>query len=168
MSQPQLPDTIRLHDDEDLIAIWQPAFGPFLRKLVVVSLLTAVVLGRLIFVFTDLSGVLSWTISILVSAALYAFLFDDVFEWRQRRDDHWVLTNWRLIFVNPMDESEPDSLSLSDCGTAKGWMWWSVRLRLLPRGAMILPFLKDRKGVAAEINTAVSTYRSAQSAGGTS
>lgn len=163
MTPQSLPESIQLHPDEDLIAVWKPAFALFLRKLVVVSLLTAVVLGQLIFSFTDLSGIVSWAISILVSAALYAFLFDDLFEWRQRRDDHWVLTNWRLLFVNPTEEAEPNSLSLAECDTASGWMWWSVRMRLLPRGAMILPFMQDRKAVAEKINTAVAAYKSSQS-----
>ncbi|MGR3713461.1 MAG: hypothetical protein ACU0A6_10120 [Shimia sp.] len=156
-----LPEGIRLHPDEQLIAVWRPALPIFLRKLAFVSILTALLLGGLIDAFTNTPSLLGWGLGVLGSAALYAFLFDDVFEWRQRRDDHWVLTNWRILFLNPTDEAEPATMSLSDCGQASSWMWWSVRLRLLPRGAMMLPYLRDRQAVADQIATAATAYKSA-------
>ncbi|SFL11853.1 hypothetical protein [Shimia haliotis] len=162
MNQHALPDSIRLHPDETLIAVWKPAFPVFLRKLAFVSILTALLLGGLFDAFTDFSGPLVWIVGLVASAAFYAFIFDDVFEWRARRDDHWVLTNWRLLFVNPMDQSEPADLSLNNCGQAGVWMWWSVRLRLLPHGAMILPYLRDRKAVADQIAQAAAAYKAGQ------
>ncbi|MCP4821917.1 MAG: hypothetical protein GY883_22250 [Shimia sp.] len=161
MNHPPLPDAIRLRADEHLIAIWRPAFKVFLRKITVVSLLTAVVLGVIFESFTDFNGPLAWFIGLIASAAFYAFIFDDVFEWRQRRDDHWVLTNQRLMFHNPLEDAEPASMSLANCGASTPWMGWSVRLRLLPSGAVILPYLRDCSEIAAQIRDAVTAHKDA-------
>ncbi|KPA21105.1 hypothetical protein shim_25700 [Shimia sp. SK013] len=163
MSQiPKLPDDIRLHPDEHLIALWRPALSVFLRKLAFVSILTAACVNPILVSFTEFRGLLAWPISLLLGAVFYAFVFDDVFEWRQRRDDHWVLTNWRILFVNLSDEAEPATMSLADCDTAKSWMWWSVRLRLQPHGAMMMPYLRDRRDVAQKINAAVTAYKASE------
>ncbi len=161
MTETDLPDTIRLSPTETLLAVWKPALPVFLRKLATVSLLTAIVLGMAFQSLTDFNGPLAWLISLIASAAFYAFIFDDVFEWRRRRDDHWVLTDQRLLYHNPNEGGEAASLSLANCGTSAVWMGWAVRLRLLPRGAVILLYLRDGSDIARQIRSAVATFQNA-------
>lgn len=161
MTVQDMPDAIRLNAGESLIAVWRPALPVFLRKLATVSVLTALLLGMAFETFTDFRGPLAWFIGLIASAAFYAFIFDDLFEWRLRREDIWVLTNLRLLYHNPSEGGEPASMSLANCGTSAPWMGWSVRLRLLPRGAVILPYLRNCSDIAAQIREAVATYKDA-------
>lgn len=156
---PILPSAISLARDEVPIEIWQPRFSVFLGKLAFVSCLTALLLGH-IFTFSYTPyGFLLWAVSVLVAAAIYAFIFDDVFEWRARRDDSWVLTNQRLIFYNPNDDASPAYMPLQTVKMVRRWMFWGVQLKLVPRDAITMLFLKNRKTICTTLRAALSQTR---------
>ncbi len=154
-----LPNAISLKPDEIQVAVWKPNFSVFLVKLTFMSSLTALLLGNILRLSFNANGVLLWTISFLVSAAVYAFIFDDVFEWRQRRDDRWVLTSQRVIFYNPSDDESPATVPLAAVKKVRRWMFWGVQIKLLPRDAVTMLFLKNRKIICHTLRETIAKHR---------
>ncbi|WP_133169910.1 hypothetical protein [Shimia abyssi] len=111
------------------------------------SSLTALCLGTGMRVGTGISNPLLWLGAFILSAAVYAFIFDDFLEWRARKGDVWVLTNMHLVYFNPNDETSPAAVPLSAIETVSGWMFWGVRVRLVPRDQLMMLFLADRTTV---------------------
>ncbi|MFY0618397.1 hypothetical protein [Shimia sp.] len=151
-----LPPSIDLQDGENALHLWRPVFRLFLTKLVFVSFVTALFLGASLDQAFDGHPALTWIGSMLVSMAFYAFVFDDVFEWRQRRGDLWVLTDRRLIFFNPAEEGSPSSIDLEKIRSVKPWMFWGILVRLRPIDSVTMLFVPNRKTVRHEITTIVS------------
>lgn len=139
-----------LKSNEKLVQEWHPEFRVFLRKMFVLGAVTTLFLGGVSYSY----GVLIWLLSIPIFMLAYVFLFDDYVEWRQRRHDRWLLTNQRLIFLNPDDESGVVSVDLSQVVTIKKWMWWALRIKLGNGQTVMLMFLPQLDDIRTAILSA--------------
>lgn len=150
-----LPPPVDLDEGEVLKEVWRPQFRYFCYKVLFVSGLTTILLGGGANLSLGVTGLLIWLVSFLISSALYAFVFDDIFEWSARREDVWVLTNRRLIFYSPRDDNSPAFVALNQIKQVKTWLFWGLRVRLLPRDQVMMLFLPDRPRIRDLIQAAV-------------
>lgn len=153
---PTQPPFVELQPGEANLHTWTPQLRYFLYKAAFVSGLTSVCLGGIAQVSLDLSGLVIWISSVVIGVVFYAFLFDDYLEWRARRDDVWVLTSQRLVFYNPKDDGMPVEMPLERILKVGTWMFWGVRVRLIPRDQIMMQFLPDRPAVRDAISSARS------------
>jgi len=147
-----IPD-LTLKDGEVALQSWRPQLRIFLRKLAFVGGLTSLVFGGVYFP----DSALEWALTVLtlpLSAMLYVFLFDDYQEWFKRRNDIWTLTNLRLLYLNTDQSMEPSQFYLSEIKRIKGWMWWTLRVKLVDGRAFRIDYLPDRKLACAAILSA--------------
>ncbi|WP_299352538.1 hypothetical protein [uncultured Shimia sp.] len=141
----QLPPLVDLAPGEIQKEIWRPQFRFFLLKISFVSGLTTVIFGGAGSFALSLSGFLIWVGAFVISAAIYAFVFDDYLEWRARKDDVWILTDRRLIYYNPNDDSSPAFVPLAQVKQVKRWMFWALRVQLYPRDQVMMVFVPERQ-----------------------
>lgn len=137
-----------LKSNERLQQEWRPEFRIFLRKLLALGLVTALMLGGVSYAF----GSLLWMLSLPLF--MLAFMFDDLREWRLRRADRWLLTNQRLIFINPDEETATMAIDLQQIARIRQWMWWALSLKLSNGQSITLMFLPQLDDVCAAIQTA--------------
>ncbi|MEP2532085.1 hypothetical protein [Shimia sp.] len=154
------PPFVDLRPDESVLATWRPQLRYFLYKAAFVSGLTALCLGSWAEFSFQTAGVLIWLASLVVSALFYAFIFDDFQEWPARRDDVWVLTSQRLVYFNPYEQEFPTDMPLDHILKVQVWMFWGVRVRLIPRDQIMMQFLPDRAGVKVAIKDALANLKS--------
>lgn len=138
---------------ETLLQTWHPNLRIFLRKLLWVGFLTALFLGSgaLLSGRSTTEILLFWIISTPAAMAFYIFIFGDYDEWFRRRDERWVLTNLRLTFIAPNSNPEPMSVDLADITRIQGWMWWSLRIRLINGQKLTMDYLPNRADIRRSI-----------------
>ena len=140
-------EPIEYDEDEVLLKDWRPVFSLFLAKITFVSFLTALFLGSVSFS----QGILAGFAAMLLAMAFYTFVFDDHLEWFRRRDDVWILTSKRLIFLNPGEDVTLASIYLTDIPKVQRWMWWAVKVKLANGATIMMMFLRANKSVVQAI-----------------
>lgn len=140
-------EPIEYDEDEVLLMDWRPVFSLFLAKITFVSFLTALFLGSVSFS----QGILAGFVAMLLAMALYTFVFDDHLEWFRRRDDVWILTSKRLIFLNSGEDGTLASIHLTDIPKVQRWMWWAVKVKLANGATIMMMFLRTNKSVVQAI-----------------
>lgn len=143
-----------LHLGETLLAEWRPAFGVFLRKLLVVGALTALLLGAAGMSMSQ--NVWLWIASFPLAMAAYIFVFDDYDEWPRRRHDRWLLTDRRLVYRHGRDAGQNRAVELTEIARIRPWMSWALRVRLRNRQTLLLSYLPEIGTVRAALDTAVA------------
>lgn len=134
--------------DEKLVQEWRPEFRVFLRKLFALGLITALMLAAVSYAFAEPLWMLS------LPLFMVAFMFDDFREWRQRRHDRWLLTNHRLIFINPDEDTAEMSIDLQQIAQVRQWMWWAISLKLINGQSTTLMFLPQLGDIRHAIQSA--------------
>ncbi len=141
---------VALRRGEKLIAEWRPSLTVFLRKLVFVAFVTAVLLGAVGYQY----GLLFWLAGLPLTMAVYMLIFDDYTEWVRRRGDIWRLTNQRLMLFDTSESGSPASVDLADIKVVRRWMWWAVKVRMSNGQTTTMSFLPDQAKMRAAVLTA--------------
>lgn len=156
---------LELQPGEAVLARWSPKFTVYLRKILFVGLITAL-LFSVVHIDKLIMGLreglpprflLSWPaiehpgmflISLLVAILFYIVIFDDFSEWMRHRNDKWTLTNRRLAFSNGAETAQ---VGLTDLRRVRRWMWWAMRIQLADGKSVMVRFLPAQKDVRANI-----------------
>lgn len=132
---------------EQVLGCWRPVFWRFIEQFVLAGLLTSLVL-----VFFNLAlSLWQWLVILLVSVAVWGFVFDDWRTWLARRGDVWVLTDRRLIFFNRGETAQPAAVALDQIRGLSRWPWLSLRVRLETGAQVVLKFLPAPRRARAAI-----------------
>lgn len=137
-----------LKSNETMVQQWQPTFRMFLHKLGALALVTGVLLAAVSIAFSTFL----WMLALPFFIA--AYVLDDYREWGQRRHDRWMLTNHRLIFLNPDEDSKPMSIDLNQIVRVRRWMSWAVQVKLTGGQTISLMFLPQAGDVVTALQSA--------------
>jgi len=143
---PEIP----LRRGEILIAEWRPSLRIFLRKLVFVAFVTAVLLGAAGYQY----GLVFWLAGLPLAMAVYMLIFDDYTEWVRRRGDIWRLTSHRLMLFDTSESDGPASVNLADITDVQRWMWWAIKVKMSNGQTTTMSFLPDLPQVRSRLMTA--------------
>jgi hypothetical protein len=144
-----------LRTDEKLLHEWRPKFQVFLRKLLAIALVTSALLGAVCFAYSEPLWMLA------LPLFLVAYLIDDYREWAERRHDRWLLTNQRLMFVNPDEEIETLSIGLDQISRIRKTFWWALSIKMTSGQTISVMFLSP----LSEVQTAIKSAQDAFSGG---
>ncbi|MFT4962397.1 MAG: hypothetical protein ACI92Z_003494 [Paracoccaceae bacterium] len=139
---------ITFKNGEKLLQEWRPQFRIFLRKLYALAGGTGLLLAGVSYAYAEPL----WMLALPLFVA--AFMFDDFREWRQRRHDRWLLTNQRLIFINPDEDTEPMAIDLQQISRIRKWMWWALSLKMTNGQSFTMMLLPQLDNIQAAIQTA--------------
>jgi hypothetical protein len=138
---------IALRRNETVVAEWRPSLRIFLRKMVFVAFVTAVLLGGVGYQY----GLLFWLAGLPLAMAVYMLIFDDYTEWVRRRGDIWRLTNQRLMLFGTSESEGPASVDLTDIRDVQHWMWWAIKVKMSNGQTTTMSFLPDLESVRAKL-----------------
>lgn len=141
-----------LTDGETLFEIWTPSFRQFIRRFVIVGLLTSILLGGATYSF----GVIAWLATTALALLAYGFVFDDYAIWLNCRRDLWALTNRRLIYIEDAEYHTALSVPLTEIDTIKRSMWGNLLIRLTNRQKVTINFLANPKSAQSRIRDAAT------------
>jgi hypothetical protein len=141
-----------LRTDETLLHEWRPRFQVFLRKMFAVAILTGILLGGVSVAYAEPLWMLA------LPLFLAAYLFDDYREWSDRRHDRWLLTNQRLMFINPDEDIETLSITLNHISRVRKTFWWALNVKVDGGQTFTMMFLAPLKEVQTAIATAKQQY----------
>lgn len=115
-----------LRSGEQIVETMTPRFLLFLQKTLVIGILTAIGFGLV--PGLDISFAQQVGLALII-VMIWFFVFDEWQEWRDRRQDVWILTDRRLILVNPREEDSVSWLNLTDIEDIRRVLWWSLRIK---------------------------------------
>lgn len=141
-----------LTEGEVLHATWAPSFGQFIRRFIIVGLLTSLGLGGATYSF----GLAAWLTTTAIALLAYGFIFDDYAIWMRCRRDQWALTNRRLIYIDDAEIHMAVSVPLTDINAVKRSMWGSLVISLANRQKITISYLAAAKDAQSRIIAAVS------------
>lgn len=165
MSKPELPAPVTtLLDDEAFLGTYQPDFWTFLKRAVLLGLISSMVLSplsitnaALVFHVDGLTMVSAMGLFLALAAifTLLAFVvFDDHTNWLRHRGDIWHLTSLRLIYENAEQPELNASVNLADIHATHRVLWRSLRIDLETRQAFVMKYLSQPRAVEERIDTA--------------
>lgn len=165
MSRPEPPAPVTpLLDDEAFLGTYQPDLWTFIKRAVLLGILSSLVLSPLsvtnaaLIFQNDSIAVLGAMGLFLALAAIFALLafivFDDHTNWLRHRGDAWHLTSLRLIYENNERAELNASVNLSDIRATHRVLWRSIRVDLETRQAFVMKYLAHPRSVEREIDTA--------------
>lgn len=137
-----------LHSGEEIEQVFRPNFLSFLQRTLVVGILTT--LGFSLVPGLTISFAMQVGLALLV-VVVWFFVFDEWQDWRDRRADLWILTNQRLILVNPREEENVSWLNLADIVSVRRVAWWSLRLKARDGRATLISYVGPTGPVRASI-----------------
>lgn len=141
-------DESMLSEGETLLAEWRPAGRVFLKKLLTVGVFTTVFLVPIGLYFSEPNPL--WFLAFPVAVAASVFVFGDYQEWFVRRNDHWLLTDRRILFLNPDDADDGAAIALDEIDALRLWPW-SMTVRLRDQRTVTMDFLPDMRDIRASI-----------------
>lgn len=142
-------------EGEKLLADWRPHIGVFFCKVLFISFIEVMVLSPFSLKYGLLSwaSFLSWLVFMGTAILAYIFWFEEHVEWHRRRDEVWILTDKRLIFLNPEDNT-PVGINLIDIVRVKRFLWWALNVRLSNGTTTTMKYLPNSKHVRQTIRAA--------------
>ncbi|PID35225.1 MAG: hypothetical protein CR964_00720 [Rhodobacterales bacterium] len=148
------PDTLplplreMLDPGEKVLAHWRPVLSQFARESVLAGALTSLLLAPVLWGHP----LWVWLAAIVLGALAWGVIFDDLATWRQRRNDHWVLSNQRLLFCNDLGDGDPTGVPLSEITGFAGSGWFGILILRLSIGTKLrMSFLASPPKVRAAI-----------------
>lgn len=141
------------HDD----TIWRPSGKVFLKRACLASLITAVFLsgGGLFFnlLTLNLMGLLTALLVLVLTAAFYMFVFDELQNWNRHRGDEWRLTDTAIGFRNTDDSIAFSELPLVEVKHIKRSFWRGIRIRMTNGRAFHMSYLPNAKDVLSQLQS---------------
>lgn len=148
--------------------IWRASGKVFLKRAVLASTITAVVLsgGGLLFnlLTLDLMGLLTALAILVLSVFFYMFVFDEWQKWNTHRRDEWRLTSAALGFRNLDEGMAFSDLPFSEIKHVKLSFWRGVRIRLNSGRAFHMSYLAEPKTVKALIDAKLAAFQTQRDA----
>ncbi len=142
----------QLRTDEKLQQEWRPKFQVFLRKLLAIAVLTGILLGAVSYAYSELLWMLA------LPFFLAAYMIDDYREWRERRHDRWLLTNQRLMFINPDEEIETLTIGLDQISRIRKTFWWAISIKMANGQTFTMMFLSPLNEIRTAIQSAQNQF----------
>jgi len=142
----------QLRTDEKLLQEWCPKFQVFLRKLLAIALVTGALLAWVSYAYSELLWMLA------LPFFLAAYMIDDYREWRDRRHDRWLLTNRRLMFINPDEEIETLSIGLDQISRIRKTFWWAISIKMDSGQTLTMMFLSPLNEIQTAIKSAQNQF----------
>lgn len=146
--------TAHLQSNEKLLQEWRPEFRVYVRKMLVLGFVTAVVLGGISFSY----DALVWLLTLPLFMVAYIFAFDDFLEWPQRRHDRWLLTDQKLVFINPDEDVKERAIDLDQISHVRKSLWWALTVKTAGGQSFTMMFLSPLDEIKSAILSARDQY----------
>lgn len=137
-----------LRAGERVLKEYRPKFRLFAQRTLLIGIVTTIAFGSI--PGLDISYAQQVGLALLVVMA-WVFVFDEWQEWRDCRRDLWVLTNHRLVFINPDEDIEQAWLNLGDIRVVSRILWWSLRIKGSDGRATLMPYVGPVTAVRDDI-----------------
>ena len=137
-----------LRAGERVVELFRPKFISFMQRTLLIGILTT--LGFGLVPGLDISFAAQVGLALIV-AIVWFFVFDEWQDWRERGRDLWVLTNLRLILINPREEESVSWLNLGDIQSVRLVTWWSVRIKLNNGRVTLMSFVSPVRQVRDQL-----------------
>lgn len=148
--------SLQLRPTEKVIAQYRPKFALFLQKSIVLAVLTTIGFGfvpGLELSFVQRVGVA------LFLVAVFIIVFEEWRGWLDRRNDHWLLTNQRLVLTNTQDTDDISWLNLQDIDQVRNWMWWAIRVRGDDGRVTVMQFVGPVRSITKDLKTTITANK---------
>lgn len=132
----------------DALAAWMPALRVFLRRSLIVGLITLGVMALFGWAIGATTGF--WQILYVgpVLALVYVMGVEDPARWRSVRENRWYLRSDAVLFHGPEDEIRIPLADITDVRTRLGW---SVVLFLKDGQRVRISYVADPDSVVTQI-----------------
>lgn len=133
------------------LTAWTPSLRVFLRRCVIVGVMTLVAMAAAGWVIGMWTGI--WEVFYLapVLALIYNIGIEDPARWRAARQNRWHLWSDAIIYHGPDGETRIPLADITDVRTKLGW---SVVLYLKSGLRVRMAYVPDCTNVALQINAA--------------
>lgn len=122
---------------------FRPQLRVFLRRTLIVALVTILILLPLAPIFAD------WRLILLGPVLTLAYILTfDVQKWQQSKDDDWVLGKDALFYSGPEGET---MIPLPEIDAARTWFGWTVILDIHDGMHIQMSYLENPSDVAQQI-----------------
>ncbi len=155
------PPVTTLLDDEAFLETWQPDFWTFLKRAILLGILSSTIFAPFsilhlpsLFALEGLNIFLAMLIFValgLIFALIALFIFDDHTNWLRHRSDIWHLTSFRLIYENEDQPEQNATINLHDIDAVKRQPWRSLRVRLFNGQNVMMKYFASPKAVQKSI-----------------
>lgn len=139
---------LALHGGEELQEVFRPRFISYLQRSLVIGILTTLGFGLVPGLSISFATQVGLALMIVV---VWFFVFDEWQEWRDRGADLWILTNHRLILINPSEDVSLSWWNLSDIRSVRRVFWWALRLKARDGRATLMRYVGPVSDVRARI-----------------
>ena len=140
---------------ETLLQEWRPEFRIYVRKMLVLGFVTAVLLGGVCFFY----DAMIWLLTLPLFMVAYIFAFDDFLEWPQHRLDRWLLTDQNLIFTNPGEDVESRAIALDQISHVRKTFGLGLAVKIADGQSFRMMFLSTADDVKTAIMSASNQYK---------
>lgn len=137
-----------LHGGEEVQDVFQTRFLSFMQRSLVIGILTTLGFGLVPGLSISFAMQVGLALMIVV---VWFFVFDEWQEWRDRGADVWILTNHRLILINPREDVSASWWNLSDIHSVRRVFWWALRVRARDGRATLMRYVGPLSDVRARI-----------------
>jgi hypothetical protein len=145
-----------LRSGEVILQTHRVKFTLFIQRILLIGILTTIGLGFAPYLDITFAQNIGIT---LIALVVWVFVFDEWTEWFERKRDHWILTNQRLILQNPDESDQEVWLNLADIHNVKGWLWWSLRVTAQDGRVTIMSFVGPVRAIRNSLRQAVRTAK---------
>jgi hypothetical protein len=132
----------------DALAAWTPALPVFLRRCVIVGVLTLLVVALAGWAIGAATGYWQALYVGPVLALAYNIGFEDPARWRTARQNHWHLRSDALIHHGPEDETR---IPLADILDVRQRLGWSVVVFLKGGLRVRMVYVRNPASIATQI-----------------
>lgn len=132
----------------DALAAWKPALRVFMRRTVIVGVLTLAIVALAGWVIGATTGYWQALYVGPVLALAYNMAFEDPARWRAAKQNHWYLRSDALIHHGPEGEAR---IPLSDILDVRKRLWWTVLVFLKGGLRVRMSYVDDPSDIAAQI-----------------
>lgn len=130
------------------LAAWSPALAVFIRRSLIVGVITLVVMAVSGWAIGAMTGF--WQVLYVgpVLVVVYTMGFDDPLRWRMTRQNRWYLRSDALIHTGPEGDAR---IPLADIANVHTRMGWSVIISLKSGLRLRIAYVPQAAEVAAQI-----------------
>jgi hypothetical protein len=132
----------------DALAAWQPALRVFMRRTVIVGVLTLAIVAVAGWVIGATTGYWQALYVGPVLALAYNVAFEDPARWRAAKENQWLLRSDALFHHGPEGEVR---IPLADIIDVRKRLGWTVIVFLKGGLRVRIPYVDDPSDVAAQI-----------------
>ncbi|KEJ88888.1 hypothetical protein [Sulfitobacter donghicola] len=140
----------------DALAAWAPKLRVFLRRSLIVGLITLVVVALVGWAIGAATGFWQAMYVGPVLAVAYNMAFEDPARWRAARENRWYLRSDALIHHGPEGEAR---IPLADIADVRKRLGWTVVVFLTNSLRLRIAYVEDPTTIAEQILSARSRLK---------